>query len=178
MSGKEVPDQAQGGLMFSRTVSRILLASASALAIGGALATPALAQGNPVAPQQYYYGEVFGTASNANPDVILVNCAGPATTGHPASGQSVAAHQIFPPVPTTAGYTGTSANEIAADLAWPTATGTPVHVGEILFYDTTVSIPTSITVPCSGSGVAIFTPSPDTGGTPSYVNVTFVSPGV
>jgi hypothetical protein len=162
--------------MFSRTVSRIALASVSALVVSGALAAPALAQGNPVGPKQYFYGEVFGASVAA--DVIVVSCPAGAAVGNPVGGQSVAAHQIFPPVTTTVGYTGNFGTEIDVSLTWPSPlTPPPVSIGEILYYDTKVGIPTSITVPCSGSGVMIFNPSSDPDGTgrPSDVSVTFVS---
>jgi hypothetical protein len=72
------------------------------LVVGGALATPAMADGGQVGPKQYFR-EVFGVTSSTAHDVIQVSCAGPETTGHPAAGQYVAAHQIFPPVTTTYG---------------------------------------------------------------------------
>jgi hypothetical protein len=167
--------------MFSRTVSRIAITSASALIAGGALAAPAAAQGGPVGPRQYFYGQVFGITSSTVQDVIEVACAGAAATGHPFPGQFVEVHQVFPPVTTTLGYTGNFGAEINADLIWSRGTITVVtRIATFTSYDVTMPIPTSITVPCSGSGVMNFAPSPDPdkSGIPSNVDVTFESPGV
>lgn len=168
--------------MFRRTASRVAIAAAVMLVAGGALATPALADGGQVGPKQYFYGEVFGLTSSTAHDVIQVSCAGPATTGHPAAGQYVAAHQIFPPVTTTYGYTGNSGTEIDVNLIYSVGTITVVTptFATLTYYDTKAEIPTSLTVPCSGTGVVVFTPSPDPDGSgrASDVNVTFESSGV
>lgn len=167
--------------MFSRTASRIAIASASALIAGCALAIPAAAQTGPIGPKQYFYGQVFGITSSTVPDVIEVACAGPATTGHPVSGQFVEVQQVFPPATTTLGYTGNFGAAINADLIWSRGTVTVVTaIAKFLSYGVSMPIPTSITVPCSGSGVMNFAPSPDpdNSGIPSNVDVTFESPGV
>ena len=56
---------------------------------------------------------------------------------------------------------------------------TPVFA-TLRYYDQKVEIPTSLTVPCNGTGVLDFTPSPDpdNSGVASSVSVTFESPGV
>lgn len=167
--------------MFSKTASRITIASATALIAGGALAVPAAAATGPVGPKQYFYGQVLGISSSTTPDVIEVACAGPATTGHPVAGQFVAVQQVFPPVSTTIGYTGNFGDEIGADLIWSRGTITVVSpIATFTSYGVNEPIPTSITVPCSGPGVMNFTPSPDpdNSGVSSSVKVTFESPGV
>jgi hypothetical protein len=167
--------------MSSRTASRIAIASASALIAGGALAVPASAQASPVGPKQYFQGQVFGPVSASALNVIEVACVGPMATGHPVPGQSVAVHQIFPPVATSTGYTGNFAKEIDANLIYSRGTITVVtFIAALTSYDVRAAIPTSITVPCSGSGVMSFTPSPDpdNSGRASNVGVTFQSAGV
>jgi hypothetical protein len=113
--------------------------------------------------------------------VIQVSCAGPASTGHPVAGQDMAAHQFFPPVTTTYGYTGNFGTEIDVNLTWSVGTITVVTptFAKLTFYDTKAEIPTSLTVPCGGTGVAGFTPfrDPDGSGITSDVNVTFRSSG-
>ncbi len=168
--------------MFRRAASRVAIASAVMLVAGGALAAPAMADAGRVGAKQYYHGEVFGLASSTAPDVIRVACAGPATTGHPVAGQFVAAHQFFPPTTTTYGYTGNFGTEIDVSLTWSVGTitvATPTFA-TLTYYDTRAEIPTSLTVPCSGTGVVAFTPRPDTDGSgiASDVTVTFESPGV
>lgn len=168
--------------MLSKTTSRIALASVSALIATGALAAPALAQASPIGPRQYFNGEVFGPiSSSVNSDVIAVECAGPEADGHPAPGQYVAVHEIFPPVINTVGYTGLFGSAIDANLIWSQGTITVVtHIATLTAYDVKAPIPTTITVPCNGPGVMSFTPTPDPDGTgrASNVNVTFESPGV
>lgn len=166
--------------MFSRTASRIAIASASALIAGGVLAIPAAAQAGPIGPRQFFYGQVFG-ASSAAQGVIEVACAGPATTGHPDPGQFVDVQQVFPPTSTTVGYTGNFGVEIGADLIWSRGTITVVTpIAKFTSYGVAMPIPTSIEVPCSGSGVMSFspTPDPDNSGISSNVDVSFESPGV
>ena len=166
--------------MFRRTASRIAIASAVMMVAGGALAAPAMADGGPVGPKQYFYGEVFGLSSSTAPNVIEVACAGPETTGHPVAGQYVAAHQFFPPV-TTSGYTGDKGTEIDVNLVYSLGTITVVTptFATLYYYDTKSEIPTSLTVPCNGTGVLNFAPSPNDGtGITSHVDVTFRSPGV
>lgn len=163
--------------MFKRTASRIAIASAVMLVAGGALAAPAMADSGQVGPKQYFHGEIFGISSASAVDTIQVSCASGAATGHPVAGQYVAAHQFFPPVTTTYGYTGNHGTEIDVNLIW--STGTVVVVtptfATLTYYDTKAEIPTSLTVPCSGSGVAAFTPSPDPddSGLVSDVDITF-----
>ncbi len=168
--------------MMRRTASRLAIASAVMLIAGGALAAPALADGGHVGPKQYFHGELFGLASSTAPDVIQVSCAGPEPTGHPVAGQYVAAHQFFPPVTSTYGYTGTSGTGIDVSLIYSVGTITVVTptFATLTYYDTKAEIPTSLTVPCSGSGVLVFAPSPDPDGSgmASDVDVTFESPGV
>lgn len=167
--------------MFSRTAFRVAIASAAALIASGALAIPAAAQTGPVGPKQYFYGQVFGISSSTVKDVIDVVCAGPANTGHPAAGQFVEVQQVFPPVATTLGYTGNFGAEIDASLIWSRGTITVITpIAKFLSYGVSMPIPTSITVPCSGSGVMNFAPAPnpDNSGIPSNVDVTFEGPGV
>jgi hypothetical protein len=167
--------------MLARTASRIAIASASALIAGGAMAIPAEAATGPIEPHQYFYGQVFGITSSTVPDVIEVECAGPAMTGHPAPGQYVEVQQIYPPATTTYGYTGNFGIKINADLIWSQGTITvDTPVATFTSYGVAMPIPTSITVPCSGPGVMSFSPSPDpdNSGISSSVDVTFESPGV
>jgi len=168
--------------MFRRTASRIAIASAVMLVVAGALATPAMADGGQVAPKQYFYGEFFGATSSTAANVIQVSCAGVATTGHPLADQYVAAHQIFPPVTPTYGYTGNYGTEIDVNLVYSVGTltvSTPTFA-TLTYYDTKAEIPTSLTVPCSGTGTLVFTPSsdPDSSGIASDLAVTFESTGV
>jgi hypothetical protein len=159
--------------MFRRLGSRIAIASALTLAVIGTLAAASTAQATTVGPHQYFVGQVFGNTAQST---IQVVCGGVQASGHPASGQTVEVTQIIPPVTTTVGYTGGLAVEIDAALILPTTpTSGKVPVATFTQYSLKLPIPTSITVPCSGTGVMNFSPYPLDSGTPSNVQVTFVS---
>jgi hypothetical protein len=109
-----------------------------------------------------------------------VACTGAETAGHPLPGQGVEVEQVYPPVTTTLGYTGNFATGIDASLIWSRGTiSVLVPVATLTSYGVKAAIPTSVTVPCSGSGVMSFAPSPDpdNSGTASDVSVTFASLG-
>jgi hypothetical protein len=158
------------------------LASVPALIVAGALAVPASAQAGPIGPRQYFYGQVLSPASSSTTQgVIEVACVGPLATGHPVPGQSVAVQLVLPPPVTSVGYTGNFGTKISADLKWSQGTVTVVtHIATLTSYDVRAPIPTSITVPCGGSGVMSFAPSPDPDNSArsSEVSVTFQSAGV
>jgi hypothetical protein len=88
----------------------------------------------------------------------------------------------YPPATTTAGYTRNYGVEINVNLVYSQGTITVVTpvFATLRYYDQKVEIPTSLTVPCNGTGVLDFTPSPDpdNSGAASNVGVTFDSPGV
>ena len=162
---------------MSRTRACWLIAPAAAL-LTAVAAAPAWADPvidpAPIGPNQYFYGLVNDHAGQAN---ILMGCAGPAGgTGHPLAGQTV---KVFPaPAPTTSdlGFTGSAANAIAVRFPSPTVTNTPVILHD---YAVSAPIPTSLTLPCSGSGTVAFVPQPTslTAHT-ATVTVTFISIGV
>jgi hypothetical protein len=165
--------------MSRRTASRIALASAVMLAVGGALATPAMADGGQVGHEQYFYGEFFGLTGVTTPDVIQMSCTNASLTGHPLADQYVAAHEVLPPIAPTYGYTGNSGTEIDVTLTY-TLGGVIATTGTfatLTYYDTEAEIPTSLTLPCSGSGDLVYTPSPDADGTgvATQLAVTFAS---
>lgn len=176
--------------MFSRTASRIAIASASALIAGGALAVPASAQAGPAAshgaaspvqtpvvligPNQYFSGYING--SPPGQAIIRTNCLGPiqpGQTGNPLPNQTVEV-RLASPAGSAAdlGYTGSAANSIVATLG-PSPDASSV-IGTFTAYNVIEYIPTTITVPCGGSGVATFVPSPgSSSASPATLNVTF-----
>lgn len=161
--------------MFRRLCWRIALSSAVSLAIAGTIAAAGPVQAAQVGPHQYFTGQVFGATTQS---VIEVACAGPASTGHPVSGQTVEVAEILPPVNTQVGYTGDQAVEIDAALIYSSGSVlVKVPIATFTQYFVKLPIPTSITVPCAGSGVMSFSPYPLDSGTPSNVSVTFQSPG-
>jgi hypothetical protein len=136
----------------------VVAAVALAATALGISASAAVVFPQPVAPHQTFIGEVNGTAVNA---VIQVVCPGPVTpgeTGHPVSGQGVEATvPVTVPAGARPGYTGESANHIVVDFGTPVSTSAATVLA---YYDVTLAIPTSLELPCSGTGEVAFIPTP------------------
>jgi len=168
-------------------LARTLLVGA---AVGSAVAAPAASAASAasaapdpvhrvvakVAPKQFFAGLVNAKIRGA---VIDVLCPGPANLGHPLAHQTVQVNQFLPPVTPTTGYTGTAGTSIGVWLNWPAAAPpAPVYVATLTSYRS-APIPTSITVPCSGSGEMLFLPSPGSSTVrAATVGLTFVNIGV
>lgn len=123
--------------------------------IGGTVFLAAPAAGaaqavQPIGPNQPFVGATHGPMGT---DKILMICPGPANTGHPAGGQSV---EVVERASTTGGFTGSKARKIV--VSFPAASVT----AEIVLHDygVRVPIPTTLTLPCSGTGIVPFTPEP------------------
>lgn len=110
----------------------------------------------PVGPNQFFSGVVNGQTGQAT---IRMACFGPirpGQTGHPFAGQTVEAVLNPPSSAAVAGFTGTAANAI--DVQFPT----PVPTAPVVLraYGVPEAIPTSLELPCGGSGVVAFVPDP------------------
>ena len=116
-----------------------------------------------VGPHQYFAGSVNGSFGAPVPAAIKVVCPGPTRlgqTGHPLSGQTV---EVGMAISTfwNWGYTGKNASSIAVFFGPP-----PPSVagpGQVTFtrYGVSKAIPTSLNLPCSGSGAVTFVPFPE-----------------
>jgi hypothetical protein len=145
------------------TLSRgFLTLAAATLALGAVPAAAAASVAGPaqdpvpIRPNQYFTGLV----NNHPPGqaVIYVICPGPVNTGHPKANQPV---EVKPSVPTSTvdlGYTGSAGTHIKASL---TPSATSVLLASFTSYFVKKNIPTSITLPCSGTGTVAFTPGPN-----------------
>ncbi len=146
-------------------MARRTLVGTSLVVVAASLITPGVSSATThtkVRPHQYFAGSVNGSLGTPTPAVIKVVCPGPATpgqTGHPLSGQTVevglTASAIGNP-----GYTGDRATSIAAFFgAPPPSTAGP---GQVTFtrYRVSKAIPTSLNLPCGGTGVVTFVPFP------------------
>jgi hypothetical protein len=158
---------------MSRTIRARLLCVAAA-AIVAATAAPVAAAasttaGGPIGPNQYFVGQVNGRTLNA---AIQMACFGPilpGQTGHPLPGQTVAVTQAA--TTTNVGYTGSAANSIGAIIGGTSSTVVIV----LTAYDTPAAIPTTLTLPCAGTGTVLFQPSPNSStARAATVPVTFV----
>ncbi len=147
------------------------------------LAVPARAQAiapAPIGPKQFFTGAVnvflpaaspgatsaAPTTGAAAPAAIRVGCFGPirpGQTGHPLAGQSVVV--IRQPVPISVasaaalGFTG-EADSIAAYLTFASPSASPVVplIAVLDAYFLPAPIPTTLIVPCGGTGTVRFAP--------------------
>ncbi|QMU69676.1 hypothetical protein [Streptacidiphilus sp. P02-A3a] len=147
--------------MISRQVRPPLLALAvGALLLGSAgAAAAAVPDPLPIGPNQVFAGQVNGVADNAP---IRTDCLGPITlgeTGHPLAGQYVEAVPA-PASSATAGYTGSAGQLLQVSLTAPVSSTLSTLIGTLNSYYVQLPVPTSLTVPCSGTGVVAFTPTP------------------
>jgi hypothetical protein len=129
----------------------------------------------PIGPGQHFLGLVNG--SNDDPTVYVV-CPGPISpgeTGPVAGGQTMSVANVA----SGGGYTGL----FSVVYSWfvpasPTSGATPVEL-KFTEYGVPQSIPTSIQVPCGGTGQVEFSSCPylapcAAGWVPDYVKVSFI----
>ncbi len=182
--------------MFRRTL--VVLGAATAatlLLVGSASAGTVIPPQGKVGPNQYFDGLVNGQAGlSSTPVVIRMACFGPlrpGQTGHPMAGQTV---EVRRPVVIVVGHTGNTGpfgNRIVAFfgpppplpvVSGPTPGSPPTATGTVTFmhYGVVKPIPTSLVLPCSGTGNVFFVPMPFTPPTatstpqPAVVPVTYV----
>lgn len=143
-----------------RTRNRLAaLGVTTALALGlSATAGHAATDPLPIGPNTAFDGVVNGASGDA---VIQVVCPGPITsgeTGHPAAGQYLEV-VAEPSSSAASGFTGSAADSIDAYIVTPTgAASGPVVVFNSFYVQE--PIPTTIELPCSGTGDATFVPEP------------------
>ena len=134
---------------------------------GTVLALPAGAAST-VGPNQYFTGVINGHLGNTViPIAIRMACFGairPGETGHPMAGQTLAVHQLFPPTTSAGslGFTGKDAEIGVFFNALPPVASSGVVTTTPIFrhYDVTKPLPTSLTLPCGGTGTVHFVPIP------------------
>lgn len=149
------------------TIRRFAVPAAFALSVALAAVAPsaaAAAQGPvqdpiPVGPGAYFTAQVNGASAQA---VVQVVCPGPVTgssVGHPVSGQTLEVFRVAASSTATVGYTGSAAHEIDALFSPPSSsTANPPVVLKNFFAP--VAIPTTLWLPCGGSGTVSFVPIP------------------
>jgi hypothetical protein len=112
----------------------------------------------PIGPDVTFAGVVNGAEADG---VIQVVCPGPiipGETGHPASGQDLEV-VTAPATSADSGYTGTAADSIDVYILTPTGTASgPAVVFNSFFVEE--PIPTTLELPCSGSGSVAYVPDP------------------
>jgi len=155
---------------MARIALRVAMALSVPLVFLTAAASPVGAT-HKIGPNQYFAGVVNGTDGNT---IVLIPihmaCFGPLTpgeTGHPLDGQTLAVHALFPP--TTATTLGKTGQDWTIDVFFggppPAAiraltsrsAATTVSFSR---YDKMKALPTSLTLPCGGTGTVWFVPIP------------------
>ena len=139
----------------------LVVACAFVLATAVVVASAAAAQAK-VGPNQYFRGRVNGQNGLAAPAVIRMACFGPiipGQTGHPMAGQTVEVVRKTASV-AGSGFTGPNATSIV--VFFGVLPPTPVATGNITFtrYGVAQAIPTSLLLPCAGTGNVNFVPLP------------------
>lgn len=154
----------KGLLVSAATIAAAFLCTMTATASATAASVP-------IGPNQYFSGLVNGTRDNA---VVYVICPGPAfpgQTGHPEAGQSVSVTQLAA-TSTFGGFTGSLANSIV--VAFPNQSS--VAGITLKSYDTPAGIPTTLVLPCSGTGKVSYSPEPTSPTARSdVITVTFIN---
>jgi hypothetical protein len=163
--------------MNIKTLVRIAVPAAFAVTATVAAAGSAAAQDPlPIGPNQYFNAQVNGKTANA---AITVVCPGPVTstsTGHPIAGQSVEVFLVLPPVTPGLGYTGSAAHDIDAYFGPLSSAANPPVV--LTGYFVKFAIPTTLNLPCGGTGAVSFVPTPPSPTARNYVvSVTYLNIG-
>jgi hypothetical protein len=154
----------------TKQLRRLAIAVTASLVLVGGVGVAGAA--TPIGPHQHFTGLVNGSHRGA---VVHTVCAGPVSEGRMgpvAGGQTMSVIRRA----TGAGRTG----PFSQIYAWfvPTTSGSPPTALEWMRYDTPHRIPTSIQVPCDGTGQVEFSSCPYLapcayGWVPDYVKVTF-----
>jgi hypothetical protein len=141
------------------SLSRLAVLGAAvlmAVMAGAATASAAVADPVPITPNTFFSGLVNGTS----PADITVVCSSAAATGHPADGQYVEALLASSTAAST-GYTGTLGTSLTVKITTSApSTTTSSLIGVLKNFYEELAIPTTLTLPCTGTGVVTFAPTP------------------
>lgn len=139
----------------------LLLGTCLALTVSAAVSTNAGAATHPkVGPHQYFDGLVNGSIGAGSPAIVKVVCPGPENQkGHPLAGQTV---EVTEPkaILSTSGYTGNHVTFIGAFFVAPPPTANGPGQVNFTTYGVAKPIPTSLDLPCGGTGHVTFLPFP------------------
>ncbi len=150
-------------------VRRILVLTAAAVAattLVVASAGATISAPGRIGPNQAFIGLVNGKSGAFGHARIRVACPGPVSAGettHPLAHQPL---EVTRPasIATTTGNTGAHGTSITAFMGIPPTAATS-GLATFKFYGVKKPIPTTINVPCSGSGFVTFVPFPRAPGT-------------
>lgn len=147
----------------------VTLAAAAGLNLGSA--SGAGAKGPRVGPNQQFVGLVNGSTGRQEHAQIRVACPGPGEgqTTHPLEGQTLS---VSPPPSAggTVGDTGPRGRRINVYMGIPPTASSAGGVASFTHYGKKKPIPTTLDVPCSGSGYMTFMAFPrDPGASRAFV---------
>jgi hypothetical protein len=151
------------------TVRKTAVVLAASVSLFMITALPAAAVAHKVGPDQYFTGVINGTDGNTvNPIPLQMACFGPLSpgeTGHPLGGQTLAVHQLFPPTGASSlGETGDDTSIYVFFGAIPPGSADTAKAKSTTVsftrYDKAKRLPTSLTLPCSGTETVWFVPVP------------------
>jgi hypothetical protein len=164
---------------------RVHVLAALVVAVVGLSGTAAVAASTPpahprIGPNQVFVGFVNGSSGVQAPATIRVACPGPIMPGemtHPLANQPLEVN-VPASIATNVGKTGRFATQIVAFLGIPPAARDAGGLATFTHYGVRKDIPTTLSVPCSGSGFISFLPFPRDPGTSrafvvpiEYVNI-------
>jgi hypothetical protein len=160
-------------------LSRLFLVPATAALALAALPSVAAGASPAQDPVPIGHNQFFTGLINGHPPgqaIIYVLCPGPVNHGHPTGNQPIEVQPVVPPGSTSdLGFTGSAGKSITASLA-PSATTNVLAT--FTSYFVKKFIPTTITVPCSGTGTVAFAPSPHSSNSrTALLTVTFINLG-
>jgi hypothetical protein len=153
-------------LLVGAAVTVAVLAGAIPVVAGASTAGNKGGAGK-VGKNQYFTASVNGQSGINSPAVITVACLGPLTpgeTGHPLAGQTLEVTRSPAVSVTDLGFTAAHGKQISVFFGAPPPVSGAGTSGVVTFtkYGVSQAIPTSLTVPCSGSGTISFVPLPIT----------------
>jgi hypothetical protein len=154
-------------------LSAALAATASLFAVPG----PAFADGvidpSPIGPHQFFIGVVNGQSGTATIRMACFGPTRPGRTGHPLAGQTVAARQVVTTTGFKVGYTGDTGRGLRVAFDDLSTVDSPVLLRG---YGVAAKIPTTLTLPCDGTGTVSFMPVPtDPTARAATVSVSYLS---
>ena len=119
----------------------------------------------PVEEDQFFRGLVNGKTGVGGPVPVRMACFGPllpGETGHAFAGQTLEAVRLLHPLPgfPDVGFSGSLADSIRVDFDTSLPDLSPEESIVLSAYNVPTDIPTSLTLPCDGSGAVSFVPSP------------------
>lgn len=149
--------------MFRRLFVRtVMFVAATALVLGTASAGAAISPHGRIGPRQVFIGLVNGDPGINHHAQIRVACPGPIRPGqttHPLAHQPLKVTRRAA-TGTKFGYTGPRGTHINAYLGIPPSASDSGGIATFTYYDAPKPIPTTLDVPCSGSGHITFIPFP------------------